>query len=695
MRLSSPLTRTSLGLAIAAGLAFSSSVSAEALISGDLQARLASKPSHEVIVTFSDSGKVHQLLNLTPSTLVMQELPMVGAVLTSAQVREVASWDGVESLYFNAPLKYFNYEAGEITDGHKVHDHIGLYGNGVTVAVLDSGVDATHPDLPLGSKTVQNVKLIGDLGLVGVSTYLENQPNTDTSSGHGTHVAGTVGGTGAASANDPRRPNYYAGIAPEASLIGLGAGEAISILYALMGFDWALASQDRYDIDIITNSWGSSNSVYDPNNPINKASYEAYKRGMVVTFAAGNDGPGQDTLNPYAIVPWVINVGSGTKAGDLSGFSSRGLEGDFYKHIDVVAPGSSIVSTRALNTPLPVLGPVLDPTNPGYTAYYAGMSGTSMATPFVAGVAALLLEANPDLSPDQIERILVDTATPMPGYGYHEVGGGYINVLAAVDLASRTEGRRTEFLDGMTAWSSQGQWNGISDGDALLAYGGTWQTVAASGATDGSYLKSRVSKKSVPRVNLSFNGPALQLQYPRDNKGGLADVYIDGVFRGRMSFFNETADFGGRFAVNNLSSGIHKVEIRGIQGNVYFDGALLDGRLMASNISLTEQTETFTGLMGPSAENLQIDEIPFEVGQDTVSIRAALEWDAGAVDLDFYLLDPHGQPVASAASLDNPEVLEYAVTEPGTYTYQVTGYISVLSNYTVTSTQSKAVVIAE
>lgn len=694
MHAQSPLTRTSLGLAIAAGLAFSASANAEALISGDLQARLDSAPSHEVIVTFSDTSKVHQLLNLTPSVHVMQELPMVGAVLTSAQVRTVAGWDGVESVYFNAPLEYFNYESGEITDGHKVHDHIGLYGTGVTVAVLDSGVDATHPDLELGSKTIQNVKLVGDLGLVGVSTYLENQPNTDTSSGHGTHVAGTVGGTGAASANDPRRPNYHDGIAPGANLIGIGAGEAISILYALMGFDWALANQDKYSIDIITNSWGSSNSVYDPNNPINKASYEAYKRGMVVTFAAGNDGPAEDTLNPYAIVPWVINVGSGTKSGDLSGFSSRGLEGDFYKHIDVVAPGSSIVSTRALNTPLPVLGPVVDPTDPAYHAYYAGMSGTSMATPFVAGTAALLLEANPELSPDQIEEILMQTATPMP-YPYHWVGGGYINVLAAVDLASSTDGKRAEFLGGVTRWSSQGTWNGASDNDSLIAYSGNWQTVSASGATDGSYMKAKVSRKSVPRVNLSFNGPALQLQYPRDNKGGLADVYIDGVFRGRLSFYNNTADFGGRFAVNNLSPGIHKVEIRGVKGNAYFDGALLDGRLLASNISLFDETETFTGLMGPSVENLEVDEIPFEVGQDTVSIKAALTWDAGAVDLDFFLVDPNGEQVASAASLDNPEVLEYAVTEPGTYTYQVTGYASVLSNYTVTSTQTKAIVDAE
>ncbi|MEG3191839.1 S8 family serine peptidase [Lysobacter sp. D1-1-M9] len=686
--------RTVLGLAVATGLLLSFGASADALISGDLQQRLDSEPTHRVVVTFSDMGQADRLLELTASVHPMQQLPMAGALLTSAQVREVATWDGVESIYFDAPLDYFNYEAGEITNGHKVQDNIGLTGKGVTVAVLDSGVDANHPDLQFGSKTVQNVKLIGDLDLVGASAVVENQSNTDTSSGHGTHVAGTVGGTGEASLNDTRRARYYDGIAPGADLVGIGAGEGLSILYALMGFDYALNNQERYGIDIITNSWGSSNSVYDPNNPINKASYEAYRRGMVVSFAAGNDGPDEDTLNPYAIVPWVINVGSGTKAGELSGFSSRGLEGDTYKHIDVVAPGSSICSTRAPGTVIGALGPVVNADYPSYTTYYHCISGTSMATPFIAGTAALLLEANPDLSPDQIEQILMETATPMPEHPYHVVGGGYVDVLAAVDLASRTEGERQRFLDGDTAWSSQGEWNTISDSDGKLAYSGRWQAVNADGASDGSYMRASVSKKSVPRLNLSFQGKAFQLQYPRDSKGGVADVYVDGIARGRISFYSATSDFNGSFALNGLSAGLHQVELRGVEGSTYFDGALVDGQLFASNVELVEESETFTGTIGPSVENLEIQEIPFEVGQDVTTIKAHLSWDGG-VDIDLYLLDPQGQQVASAATLDNPELLEFAVSEPGTYTYQVTGFATVVANYTLVSTQTRAVVTAD
>lgn len=685
-------TRSLLALAVAAGLwtaALPSPADAAALISEDLQQRLATASSHEVIVTFSDRSQMSRLALLTPNVVRLSQLPMAGARLSTQQVQQVAAWPGVRSLHFNAPLRYYNYEAGQMTGGHVVHDEVGLKGRGVTVAVLDSGVDATHPDLKLGANVVQNVKVLGDLDLVGLTQTLENQPNTDTSSGHGTHVAGTVGGSGEASKDDPRRPRYYAGIAPEASLVGIGAGEAIAILHALQGFDYVLANQQRYGIDVVTNSWGGGNG-FDPNDPISQASYEAYRRGIVVLFAAGNDGPAEDTLSTHASDPWVIAVGSGTKAGDLSDFSSRGVAGDFYKHIDIVAPGSSINSTRALGTPLPILGPLFDTTHPTYPVYYAGMSGTSMATPFVAGTVALMLEANPDLSPDQVEQILVETATPMPAYGFHVVGGGYINVLDAVERAASTPGKRAEFMAGVTAWSSQGRWNQIGESDALIRYSGNWQAASLAAASDGSYRKASVSKKSVPRANFAFAGRAAQLAYARDPKGGLADVYVDGVNRGRISFYNASADVA-RLALTGLEDGVHHVELRGIQGSVYFDGALLDGTLLSANTQMVEESETFTGTLGPSANNLEIDEFPFQVGTDVFSIKATLGWVGGA-DVDFSLVDPSGNEVASGATLANPETLEYAVTVPGTYKYLVKGYATVLANYTLSSTQTRAVV---
>ena len=432
--------------------------SAAVLIDPTLQQRIAaSSGPHEVVITFKKLGDAGALATLAVNFVPLKKLPMAGARLTSAQVQTVRQWASVESIYFNDRLRYSNYTSGEITGGHYVHDALAVKGAGTTIAVLDSGIDALHPDLAFGSKTVQNVKLVGDLGLFGVSVPIENVPNTDTTSGHGTHVAGTVGGTGAASAADARRPYYFAGIAPEASLIGLGAGEGIAILHALLGFDWALANQQRYSIDVITNSWGGGDgSDFDPNDPINRASFEAYRRGMVVTFAASNSGPDENTLNQYAIAPWVINVAAGTATKQLADFSSRGVAGDAIKHPDVTAPGNEISSTRAVGTVIGAMGPVVDPAHPEYTLRYHTISGTSMATPFVAGAAALLLSVNPQLSPDQIEQILVQTADPMPGYALHQVGAGYIDVREAVEIASATPGERPAFLAGDTKWSAQG-----------------------------------------------------------------------------------------------------------------------------------------------------------------------------------------------------------------------------------------------
>ena len=143
--------RTALGLAIAAGLSLSFGAQAAGLISPDLQQRLLTSPTHEVIVTFKNRSQISRLSLLTASTKPLQQLPMAGAILTSAQIQQVAQWDSVESIYFNAPLKYFNYEAGEITGGHTVHDQLQLKGNGMTVAIIDSGVDGTHADLQYGS----------------------------------------------------------------------------------------------------------------------------------------------------------------------------------------------------------------------------------------------------------------------------------------------------------------------------------------------------------------------------------------------------------------------------------------------------------------------------------------------------------------------------------------------------------------
>ena len=140
-------TRAPLALAVAMAILLPAGAQADALISSDLQSRLASTGVHEVIVTFSDRSQMSRLSTLTTKLRLLKELPMAGAVLTSAQVKQVAAWPGVESIYFNAPLKYFNYGAGEYTgaDGKRM---LRSYGS-MTYAGLKSMIFAgVGPDDP-------------------------------------------------------------------------------------------------------------------------------------------------------------------------------------------------------------------------------------------------------------------------------------------------------------------------------------------------------------------------------------------------------------------------------------------------------------------------------------------------------------------------------------------------------------------
>ncbi|HKP12048.1 MAG TPA: S8 family serine peptidase, partial [Blastocatellia bacterium] len=320
------------------------------------------------------------------------------------------------------------------------------------VVINDSGIDATRSDLQYGTRVIQNVQMLTDTETLSGFTSLvgiENQPNTDTHVGHGTHCAGIIGGTGVSSGS------LYSGVAPGAKLIGLGSGYGLFILNGLGGFEWSLANQFAYNVRIISNSWGGS-GAFDPDNPINIATRNAYLNNIVVLFAGGNSGPGKDTYNPYAKAPWVIGVAAGTKEGGLASFSSRGTpasqrltNADPNDDMDaptITAPGTgrefesnaakfsaAIVSVRATSN-IVANGLTDDTEIPvAYLPFYTQISGTSMATPFVAGTVALMLDADPTLTPDEVKQILTQTASRMPGFEDFEVGAGYINAYAAVD----------------------------------------------------------------------------------------------------------------------------------------------------------------------------------------------------------------------------------------------------------------------
>lgn len=431
---------------------------------------------HTAIITYDHYPTASDVLTLEAlglDTYLFNNLPMIAIKGTSSAIEATFLLSGIRSIYSDKELEYFLGESVSYIEADRVWNDskLGYLGEGVTVAVIDSGIDATHPDLLLGEKTIQNVKiLVGNNIFGGETSYLEDVPNTDTSSGHGTHVASTIAGTGAAS------DGLYTGVAPGAKLVGVGAGEAISILWALVSFDYVLEKQEEYNIQVISNSWGTT-GAYSPNNPINVATKEAHDAGMVVVFASGNSGPGENTLNPYSVAPWVIGVAAGTKTGQLASFSSRGVEGDTLLHPTLTAPGVDIVAAKS-STGLVMnsLGSRKDATTiaPEHLPFYTTASGTSMATPHISGVVALMLSAKPGAHPDIIKKVLEDTATPMPDYQEFEVGAGYVQAYNAVSKILRTGIQKGIYKDPKTGkeyetYTETFSWSGtVTPGVALI-----------------------------------------------------------------------------------------------------------------------------------------------------------------------------------------------------------------------------------
>ena len=433
---------------------------ADARISAELASKMAAAlplQQLEIVVTYKQAGpvqaaQVQALKSLGINRgISFRALPVVGALATPWSINQLARRGDVLSITANSTLTYYNDDARRLSgvDLVQADPDLGYTGAGVTVLVNDSGIDATHGDLAFGSHVVENVQALTNLSAVVTIlpvTYLEGQPNSDISSGHGTHCAGIVGGSGGQSAG------LYRGVATDSLLVGYGSGAVISILDAIGGFDYAIANENRFaaPIRVISNSWGSS-GAFDPTDPVNVASYAAFKEGILSIFAAGNEGPGANTHNPYAQAPWVVSVGAGNKDGTLADFSSRGNPGEsgtftmpdgqqwtYVNQPTLVATGVDIVSTRALTGVLPVLALPQDLSlDLGHVAFYTHMSGTSMATPHVAGIAALLFEANPTLTPAEVKQILASTANPMPGRAAFEVGAGHVDAYEAAVVAGQ------------------------------------------------------------------------------------------------------------------------------------------------------------------------------------------------------------------------------------------------------------------
>ncbi|MFN4220487.1 MAG: S8 family peptidase [bacterium] len=298
----------------------------------------------------------------------------------------------------------------------------GITGKGVTVAVIDTGI-YPHPD-------VKN-RIIEFVDFVNNKNGVENAYDDN---GHGTHCAGLVAGDGT------KAQGNYKGPAFEANLIGIkvldkqGSGSLSNIIKAIY---WAIQNKDKYNIRVLSMSLGASSVIKEKDDLIAKAVEDATKAGLVVVIAAGNSGPLSETIGTPGISQYAITVGAYDDKNTPSleddtpaFFTSKGpTPVDKYPKPDISSPGVEVVSLRSPNSTIDK-EPVIK-----YGDYYWLLSGTSMATPIVAGVVALMLQANPNLTPQQVKDILKQTATPVKGASYYSVGAGLVNPAEAVKKA--------------------------------------------------------------------------------------------------------------------------------------------------------------------------------------------------------------------------------------------------------------------
>lgn len=419
-----------------------------------------------------------------------RRLPMVIADMNLVQLVGLRTRTGVRSIWANRLMKPLTNAArpfigvNAMTADQEVKQHnattpgFPISGNNVGIGYVDTGIDATSADLPMGSKVAQNViqplaqGVVSDAGLllgVGVSIsdmiadtgfvppiYVENAPMSDIESGHGSFGAGVAAGLGTASGG------FYGGVARGARLVGVNSGTDLGLpLVAIIGaYDYLLVHQWDYNIRVINNSWGSSlaDTELDPANPVNVATRAAHDLNIVVVFAAGNAGTAADAINPYSTMAWTISVAAGEKQGlgTPADFSSRGVNNGGNPDVagmpanpsappnlrpDITGSGVDIKSVRSHGAGLvnligtvPLLGNDLTTIPPAFLPYYTTSQGTSFSCPQVSGVVALLLEARPTLTPDEVVTLLRQTATPMP-YEQSVVGAGYVDAHNAVRAA--------------------------------------------------------------------------------------------------------------------------------------------------------------------------------------------------------------------------------------------------------------------
>jgi serine protease AprX len=350
---------------------------------------------------------------------IITELPTLAATVVRAPqsaVLKLASHPHIKKLYLDRPVRALLDKAIP-TIGLKQPEWNSTYtGKGITIAILDTGI-TPHADL-----TTPRNRIVGFHDLINGRTV----PYDDH--GHGTHVAGCAAANGITSGGKYRAPAYEACIVGVKVLDETGVGSISKIVKAV---EWCIANKEKLGIRILSLSLGAPFLGDYRDDPLCRILEIAWEKGLVVVVAAGNNGPGKSTVTAPGVDPVVITVGASDDKNtdsyaddEVALFSSRGPTRQQIPKPDIVAPGKNIISLRSP-------GSYLDRTQPSLVVDrdYFQLSGTSMATPICSGVVALLLEARPESTPDEIKEALLQGAKDIfhdsdsAGYGYLDPAG--------------------------------------------------------------------------------------------------------------------------------------------------------------------------------------------------------------------------------------------------------------------------------
>jgi subtilisin family serine protease len=359
-----------------------------------------------------------------------------------------------------------------------VHDALGFDGDGVGVAIIDSGVTPWHDDLASGDGGQRVVRFVD---------FVRNRPRPYDDYGHGTHVAGVIAGNGFDSSG------ARTGIAPRAHLMVLkvldeaGNGRISDVIAA---FDYILNKSAGLNIRVVNLSVATRVDESYHTDPLTVAAKKLVDAGIVVVAAAGNLGRTADGHDAYGGItapgnaPWVLTVGASNHMGstargddEVAAFSSRGPAPiDHVAKPDLVAPGVGIESLSAEDSTFyrTLSSYLLSGTVPTGNLPYLRLTGTSMAAPVVAGTVALMLQANPLLTPNAVKAILQYTAEVYKRHDPLTQGAGFLNASGAVELAQTLATSTT--ANGSRSWSQHIIWgNQLVRGEVFSA-SGAWAT---------------------------------------------------------------------------------------------------------------------------------------------------------------------------------------------------------------------------